>query len=47
MGWMGGYALLAVRLAPYLRKYGKYTVPQFVGNRGASTMLDAAHWAAT
>src|SRR5512133_2788867 len=33
MGWTGGYVLLAVRLAPYLRKYGKYTVPQFVGDR--------------
>ena len=31
MGWTGGYVLLAVLLAPYLRKYGKYTVPQFVG----------------
>src|SRR5512147_2121005 len=33
MGWTGGYVLLAVLLAPYLRKYGKYTVPQFVGYR--------------
>lgn len=33
MGWTGGYVLLAVMLAPYLRKYGKYTVPQFVGDR--------------
>jgi cation/acetate symporter len=33
MGWTGGYTLLAVLLAPYLRKYGKYTVPQFVGDR--------------
>ncbi|ABC83462.1 sodium:solute symporter family protein [Anaeromyxobacter dehalogenans] len=33
MGWTGGYVLLAVLLAPYLRKYGKYTVPQFVGER--------------
>jgi cation/acetate symporter len=33
MGWTGGYVLLAVLLAPYLRKYGKYTVPQFVGDR--------------
>lgn len=33
MGWTGGYTLLAVLLAPYLRKYGRYTVPQFVGDR--------------
>jgi cation/acetate symporter len=33
VGWTGGYVLLAVLLAPYLRKYGKYTVPQFVGER--------------
>lgn len=33
MGWTGGYVLLAVLLAPYLRKYGKFTVPQFVGER--------------
>lgn len=33
MGWTGGYVLLAILLAPYLRKYGKYTVPQFVGDR--------------
>lgn len=33
IGWTGGYVLLAVLVAPYLRKYGKYTVPQFVGER--------------
>ncbi|HZV47129.1 MAG TPA: sodium:solute symporter family protein [Thermodesulfovibrionales bacterium] len=33
MGWTGGYVLLAMLLAPYLRKYGKYTVPMFVGER--------------
>ncbi|WP_165367819.1 sodium:solute symporter family protein, partial [Phytoactinopolyspora endophytica] len=33
MGWTGGYVLLAVLLAPYLRKWGKYTVPEFVGDR--------------
>jgi cation/acetate symporter len=33
MGWTGGYVLLAVLLAPYLRKFGKYTVPQFIGDR--------------
>lgn len=37
MGWTGGYVLLAVLLAPYLRKYGKFTVPQFVGDRYYST----------
>ncbi|MDT8421821.1 MAG: sodium:solute symporter family protein [Desulfuromonadales bacterium] len=42
MGWTGGYVLLAMLLAPYLRKFGKFTVPQFVGDRfyskGASTV---------
>jgi cation/acetate symporter len=42
MGWTGGYVLLAMLLAPYLRKFGKYTVPQFVGDRyyskGASSV---------
>lgn len=33
MGWTGGYVLLAMCLAPYLRKYGKYTVPEFIGDR--------------
>ncbi|QFG69616.1 sodium:solute symporter family protein [Ornithinimicrobium pratense] len=33
MGWTGGYVLLAMLLAPYLRKFGKYTVPEFVGDR--------------
>ena len=33
MGWTGGYVLLAMLLAPYLRKYGKYTVPEFIGER--------------
>jgi cation/acetate symporter len=33
MGWTGGYVLLALLLAPYLRKFGKYTVPEFVGDR--------------
>ncbi|HWC25356.1 MAG TPA: hypothetical protein VG474_02125, partial [Solirubrobacteraceae bacterium] len=33
LGWTGGYVLLALLLAPYLRKYGKYTVPDFVGDR--------------
>jgi cation/acetate symporter len=33
MGWTGGYVLMAMLLAPYLRKFGKYTVPEFVGDR--------------
>ncbi len=33
MGWTGGYVLLALLLAPYLRKYGKFTVPEFIGDR--------------
>ena len=33
MGWTGGYVLLALLLAPYLRKFGKYTVPEFIGDR--------------
>lgn len=33
MGWTGGYVLLALLLAPYLRKFGKYTVPDFIGDR--------------
>ncbi|SNR40866.1 cation/acetate symporter [Haloechinothrix alba] len=33
MGWTGGFVLLALLLAPYLRKWGKYTVPEFVGDR--------------
>jgi cation/acetate symporter len=42
MGWTGGYVLLAMLLAPYLRKFGKFTVPSFIGDRfyskGASTL---------
>ncbi len=33
MGWTGGYVLLALLLAPYLRKYGRFTIPEFVGDR--------------
>jgi len=33
MGWTGGYVLMAMLLAPYLRKFGKYTVPEFIGDR--------------
>ena len=36
MGWTGGYVLLALLLAPYLRKFGKFTVPDFIGDRFAS-----------
>lgn len=38
MGWTGGYVLLALLLAPYLRKFGKYTVPEFIGDRYYSKM---------
>ena len=38
MGWTGGYVLLALLLAPYLRKFGHYTVPDFVGDRFASDL---------
>ena len=33
MGWTGGYVILAMMIAPYLRKYGKFTVPEFIGDR--------------
>src|SRR3546814_1818641 len=33
MGWTGGYVLLAMLLAPYLRKFGRFTVPEFIGGR--------------
>lgn len=33
MGWTGGYVLLALLFGPYLRKYGKFTIPQFIGDR--------------
>ena len=36
MGWTGGYVLLALLVAPYLRRYGRYTIPEFVGDRFAS-----------
>jgi cation/acetate symporter len=38
LGWTGGYVLLALLLAPYLRKFGKYTVPDFVGDRYYSSI---------
>ncbi len=37
MGWTGGYVLMALLLAPYLRKFGKFTVPEFIGDRFYST----------
>lgn len=39
MGWTGGYVLLALLLAPFLRKFGKFTVPDFVGDRYGSNVL--------
>ena len=33
LGWTGGYVLLALLLAPYLRKFGRFTVPDFIGER--------------
>ncbi|AFZ69044.1 sodium:solute symporter family protein [Deinococcus peraridilitoris] len=41
MGWTGGYVLLALLLAPFLRKFGKFTVPDFVGDRYNSQSLRA------
>ena len=38
MGWTGGYVLLALLLAPYLRKFGQYTVPDFIGTRYYSNL---------
>lgn len=38
MGWTGGYVLLALLLAPYLRKFGKFTVPDFIGDRYDSSL---------
>lgn len=38
MGWTGGYVLLALMLAPYLRKFGRYTVPDFIGDRYCSSI---------
>ena len=38
MGWTGGYVLLALLIAPYLRKFGKYTIPDFVGDRYYSNL---------
>ena len=46
MGWTGGYVLLALLLAPYLRKWGKYTVPEFVGDRYSESVRIVAAVAA-
>jgi len=42
MGWTGGYVLLALLLAPYLRKFGHFTVPDFVGDRYESNVARSA-----
>ncbi|WP_366922926.1 cation acetate symporter [Metallumcola ferriviriculae] len=47
MGWTGGYVLLTLLLAPYLRKYGKYTVPDFIGDRYYSNTTRAVAALAT
>ncbi|MEV2237259.1 sodium:solute symporter family protein [Micromonospora sp. NPDC049891] len=46
MGWTGGYVLLALLIAPYLRKWGKFTVPEFVGDRYSETVRTIAAVAA-
>ncbi|SES91041.1 cation/acetate symporter [Oceanobacillus limi] len=47
MGWTGGYVLLALLLAPYLRKFGKFTVPDFIGDRFYSSNARAVAAIAT
>lgn len=47
MGWTGGYVLLALLLAPYLRKFGKFTVPDFIGDRYYSSAARAVAAVAT
>ncbi|RKQ37274.1 sodium:solute symporter family protein [Oceanobacillus halophilus] len=47
MGWTGGYVLLALLLAPYLRKFGKFTVPDFIGDRFYSSHARAVAAIAT
>jgi len=42
MGWTGGYVLLALLLAPYLRKFGKFTVPDFIGDRYYSNVVQCS-----
>nr|MDT0662440.1 sodium:solute symporter family protein [Micromonospora sp. DSM 115978] len=46
MGWTGGYVLLALLIAPYLRKWGKFTVPEFVGDRYSEAVRTIAAVAA-
>ncbi|NLU78389.1 cation acetate symporter [Micromonospora sp. HNM0581] len=46
MGWTGGYVLLALLIAPYLRKWGKFTVPEFVGDRYSESVRTIAAVAA-
>jgi cation/acetate symporter len=46
MGWTGGYVLLALLIAPYLRKWGKFTVPEFVGDRYSELVRTIAAGAA-
>ncbi|WP_199432979.1 sodium:solute symporter family protein [Qaidamihabitans albus] len=46
MGWTGGYVLLAMLIAPYLRKWGKFTVPEFVGDRYSEFVRTVAAGAA-
>ncbi|EHR50808.1 putative sodium:solute symporter [Saccharomonospora marina XMU15] len=46
MGWTGGYVLLAMLIAPYLRKWGKFTVPEFVGDRYSELVRTVAAGAA-
>jgi Na+(H+)/acetate symporter ActP len=46
MGWTGGYVLLALLFAPYLRKYGKFTIPQFIGDRYYSKPLASSRCSA-
>jgi cation/acetate symporter len=46
LGWTGGYVLLALFFAPYLRKYGKYTIPDFMGDRYSDTARLVAVFAA-
>ena len=44
VGWTGGYVLVASLLAPYLRKFGCYTVPDFIGTRyGGNLSLSLIH----
>jgi cation/acetate symporter len=46
MGWTGGYCLVALFLAPYLRKFGQFTIPDFLGRATAATCRASGHLAA-